>query len=277
MGPLRALWRLAVSPATFAVLCLLWCLDLGAGSLLAHGRPDLFGTMDAYPFARWLREVGARILPQSAWVYLLAALAWCMTASLLLCTVNWLWRRRRRLRSAGEVLVHLGFLLVFAGFVAGATRGERSHGVTVAVGREAPVPGMDLRLAVRAVAFVRGARGEVLDTVSTLALRDAAGGLTEGTARLNHPLIRGATVVYPRGAEEVRTPYGSFTVARYDVHRDPGVRLVLPGAALLVLGTLWSLAAYLGRGDGESGYTARGEADGAARGLPEEARLRENA
>jgi hypothetical protein len=325
---MRALWRLAVSPATFAVLCLLWCLDLGLGSLVAYRRADLFGSMDAYPFALWLREVGRGALPWSAWVHLLAALTWLMTASLLLCTVNWFWKRRRRLRGAGEVLVHLGFLLVFAGYVAGAVLGERVHGVVVAPGAETAVPGMGLRLALRELSFRRNAAGETLDTVSALTLRDAAGREVSGTARLNHPLISGATVVYPRGSKDVltgvlldtpggvvelspgrpqRLPDGSFlalraltqpdeerggvpgpavtvglleatgrllgeatlapargavfaTVAgvpigvrdlrgfslgRYDVHRDPGVRLVLAGAALLLAGTLWALAVYL--------------------------------
>ena len=131
---LSVLWRAAVHPVTFVVLCLLWCLDLGLGSLLAYERPDIFGSMDAYPFALWLREVGRRALPWSAWVYLLAALTWAMTASLALCTANWFWRRRRSLRGLGEVLVHLGFLLVFGGFVVEATLGARAHGVVVPEG-----------------------------------------------------------------------------------------------------------------------------------------------
>src|SRR5512134_1147183 len=114
---LSVLWRAAVHPVTFVVICLLWCLDLGLGSLLAYDRADIVVSMDAYPFALWLRDVGRRSLPWSAWVYLLASLTWAITASLALCTVNWFWKRRRNVKSLGEVLVHLGFLLVFTGFV----------------------------------------------------------------------------------------------------------------------------------------------------------------
>ncbi len=57
---LTGLWRLAVSPVTFVILALLWCLDLGAGSLLAYRRPDLFGSLDAYPFAVWLEQEAPR-------------------------------------------------------------------------------------------------------------------------------------------------------------------------------------------------------------------------
>lgn len=242
---MKLLWRLATSPVTFVVLCLLWCLDLGLGSLLAYQREDLFGAMDAYPFAIWLREVGRGILPWSAWVYLLAALTWLMTASLALCTANWFWKRRRRWRGLGEILVHLGFLLVFTGYVVGAALGTRVHGVTVPEGREAEVRGMGLVLGVRKIAFVRNAAGEVLDTVSELSLTGSRGGAIRGTSRLNHPLISGATVVYPRGAREVDTPSGRFVLGRYDVHHDPGVWLVLVGAVLLFAGTIWALTDYL--------------------------------
>ena len=244
MRVLQASWRVAVHPVTFVVLCLLWCLDLGLGSLLAYERPDIFGSMDAYPFALWLREVGRRALPWSAWVYLLAALTWAMTASLALCTANWFWRRRRSLRGLGEVLVHLGFLLVFGGFVVEATLGARAHGIVVPEGGSASVPGLGLTLRLEKIDLVRSPSGEVLDSVSTVSI-GRAGGWVGGTTRLNHPLIDGATVVYPRGSQEVPTRRGPLLVGRYDVHRDPGVRFVLAGAALLGAGTLWAFATYL--------------------------------
>jgi cytochrome c biogenesis factor len=246
-NPLRPLWRLAVHPVSFVVVCLLWCLDLGLGSLLAYGRPDIFGTMDAYPFALWLREVGARTLPWSAWVYLLAALTWTMTASLALCTLNWFWKRRRSLRSLGEVLVHLGFLLVFAGFVVEAVAGTRVHGVLVPEGGETPLAPLGVSLRLVRLDFTVSPRGEVLDTVSTLQVR-RAGAVAAGVSRVNHPLIAGATVVYPRGYEDRPTPFGPRRFGRYDVHRDPGVRFVLAGAALLLLGTVWAFGSYLRRG-----------------------------
>ena len=240
----RVLWRLAVKPVTFVVICLLWCLDLGFGSLLVHQRPDLFGSMDAYPFALWLLEVGRRTLPWSAWVYLLAALTWTMTASLALCTANWFWRRRRSLRGLGEVLVHLGFLLVFGGFVVEATLGTRVHGVQIPEGGQVAIQQLGITLRLERVELTRSPEGEVLDTVSTLAVGEGASRVS-GTSRLNHPLIAGATVVYPRGSREVATPRGPLVVGRYDVHRDPGVRFVLLGAALLFAGTLWAFATYL--------------------------------
>jgi hypothetical protein len=284
--------------------------------------------MDAYPFSLWLREVGRRTLPWSAWVYVLAGLTWAMTTSLALCTANWFWKRRRSLRSLGEVLVHLGFLLIFAGFVVEAAAGTRVHGVVVAAGETADVAPLGLALRLEKLELTFAPDGEVLDTVSTLTLLGGDGSSAAGTSRLNHPLISGATVVYPRGHRRVvtavnllvpggalrLTPHGSATlsdgrrlvlrgvlqpdeergglrgpaifvaladgaggqlgtatlaplsgrnraelgalpvvlgeieehrVGRYDVHHDPGVRLVLVGAALLFAGTLWAFGTYL--------------------------------
>lgn len=235
MGFGRVLWRLAVNPVTFVVICLLWCLDLGLGSLLAYQRPDIFGGMDAYPFALWLREVGRRALPWSAWVYLLAALTWAMTASLALCTANWFWRRRGRLRSLGEVLVHLGFLLIFSGFVVEAVLGTRVHGVLVGPGDEVPIPQLGLSLRLERIDFTTAASGDVLDTVSVLVVRRGAD-VAQGVSRLNHPLIAGSTVVYPRGFERViaavrlLTPGGALRLEPGDAARlADGNRLVLLG------------------------------------------------
>jgi hypothetical protein len=229
------LWRLVVNPVTFVVLCLLWCLDLGLGSLLAYQRPDIFGSMDAYPFATWLREVGRRALPWSAWVYLLAALTWAMTASLALCTVNWFRRRRGNIKGLGEVLVHLGFLLIFAGFVVEAVLGTRVHGVLVGPGDDVLIPPLGLSLHLERIDRTISPGGEVLDTVSTLVVRRGAGS-SSGTSRLNHPLIAGSTVVYPRGFQQVisavwlLTPGGTLRLEPGDAAQLPdGRRLVLQG------------------------------------------------
>ena len=235
MNLARVLWRLAVNPVTFVVICLLWCLDLGLGSLLAYQRPDIFGTMDAYPFASWLREVGRRTLPWSAWSFLLAALTWVMTVSLALCTVNWFWRRRGSLKALGEVLVHLGFLLIFAGFVIEAILGTRVHGVLVGAGDEVAIPPLGLALRLEKIELATSPAGEVLDTVSAIVVGRGAQ-RAAGIARLNHPLIAGSTVVYPRGFQQVisavrlETPGGTLRLAPGDSAQvADGRRLILYG------------------------------------------------
>jgi hypothetical protein len=330
---LAGLWRLAISPVTFVALSLLWCLDLGAGSLFAYWRADLFGTLDNYPFTVWLAQEGPRAWPASLWVHALVWLSWLMVASLLLCTGNWFLYRRKRLKGIGEVFVHLGFLLVFAGFVLGSAQGARVLGVKLPIGGSARVEALDATLTLRGLTPLIGPGGEVQGGVSDLELSSA--GLKSASAKvmINHPLIAGTTVVYPRGVqqqlegarlslqgygpielrpgrparlpgglslelagmlqpEEIRGDAkgpGVFLVARsgtgnpiatlflsdredmpaeafiagqrialagflgpplamFDIHRDPGVWLVLAGAVLITFGTLWAFGGYLREG-----------------------------
>lgn len=340
-GPLPsilvALWRLAISPITFVIISLLWCLDLGVGSLLAYWRPDLFGALDNYPFMLWLRLEGPRAWPYAIWVHLLVILSWLMVASLFLCTIHWFLFRRKRLRGVGEVLVHLGFLLVFAGYVIGSAFGARTLGVRLPLaGGSATVSAMDVGLKLQGVSPLHSRSGQVQGFKSDLALTNAVGEVTAGSVWINHPLIAGPTVVYPRGVQQqveglrillggsevelragwpvalpgghvmevtrlvqadetdgewqgpgvvmaVRAPGGEISGTAYlspqegmpneavlaghrlrladllgpqfavfDIHRDPGVRLVLVGAFLITLGSLWAFFGFFMEGSVQS-------------------------
>lgn len=191
------LWKTAVHPVTFVVLTILWCVDLAGGSIAAYfNDPRFWQKMDAYPFNLWLSQVAPRTFPLSLWVYILVILSYLMVLSLLLCTVNWFLKRRKKLKGFGEVFVHLGFLLVFAGFVLGSALGHRSS-VVLEEGQIQPVKGMGVSLKLEGFDLVLSPQGRPLDTVSDLSLfvhdRKTAG----GRVRTNHPLIKGSTVVYP--------------------------------------------------------------------------------
>jgi len=195
------LWRRSVSPVTFVILSLLWCLDLGIGSMSAYYRDSRFSVkMDAYPFKVWLNNQAPELWPHSLWVYILVGLTWLLVASLLLCTCNWLLKRRGWRRGLGEILVHLGFLMVFLGFVVGSTTGSRIQGIPVvlngtrSVGTEA-----HLSLTLDQIKTILGANGNVLDTVSQVRLFSRGEEVARGEVRLNHPLIWKSAVVYPRG------------------------------------------------------------------------------
>jgi cytochrome c biogenesis factor len=330
---LLGLWRLAISPVSFVVIALLWCLDLGIGSLLADKRPDLFGGMDAYPFKIWLELEAPRAWPASLWVHGLVVLSWLMVASLLLCTLNWFLYRRKRFRGVGEVLVHLGFLLVFAGFVIGSAFGARTLGVKLPIGGSTRIAALDVTLTLRDLKPLTGANGEVQGAVSNVELSSRNSTTSSSRVMINHPLIAGTTVVYPRGVQQqvegarialagsslmelrpgrsLPLPGGTILelggilqpeetlgnargpgilvvernragtrlttaylaqqegmpaegviagqrvalaellgpiMAVYDVHRDPGIWLVLVGAVLITVGTFWSLWGYLREG-----------------------------
>jgi len=326
-GTVELIWRTAINPSTFVVLSLLWCLDLGGGSVVAYLMdPDFSAKMDGYPFRAWLTGVAPELFPGSLWVYVLVILTCLMVASLLLCSINWLWRRRKRLRFLGEFLVHLGFLMIFSGFVIGAVWGERQQGVQVRLGGEQSVPSLGITLRLHDLQVQYGRDQSPLDTISNLSLQQGENTAGPTEVRLNHPLLHRDLVVYPRGSFEkitaiiLSTPengqinleqggrikvggsnliverllqqderfgrivgpaalvrvtgqqpvshlifryganghraninggpvllkgFATTTWGNYDIHYDPGVRIVVWGAWLLALGIIWALAGYL--------------------------------
>jgi hypothetical protein len=191
------LWAIFVHPVTFVVLSIMWCLDLAGGSIAAYfNDPQFWQKMDAYPFNLWLKQVAPRTFPVSLWLYILVVLSYLMILSLLLCTINWFWKRRKRLQGFGEVLVHLGFLLIFAGFVGGSAMGHRSS-VVLEEGQILPVKGMGISVKLQGFEVVRSSQGRPLDTISELAVFVDDRKMAEGKVRTNHPLIKGSTVIYP--------------------------------------------------------------------------------
>ena len=191
------LWRVLVSPVTFVVLTILWCLDLAGGSIAAYyNDPQFWVKMDSYPFNLWMKQVAPRIFPQSLWIYILVVLSYLMILSLVLCTINWFFRRRRKLRGIGEVLVHLGFLMIFAGFAIGSAFGVRVQ-VDIREGQTVEVPEMGISLRLDDLQVLQSPEGRPLDTLSSVRVMADGRTVSRGRIRTNHPLIRGSTVIYP--------------------------------------------------------------------------------
>ena len=191
------LWAISVHPVTFVVLSILWCVDLAGGSIAAYfNDPQFWQKMDSYPFNLWLKQVAPRTFPVSLWVYILVVLSYLMILSLLLCTVNWFVKRRKHLKGFGEVLVHLGFLLIFAGFVGGSALGYRST-VLLEEGKTVPVKGMGISVKLESFNVVQSPQGRPMDTLSDMAVFEDGRKVAEGRVRTNHPIIEGSTVIYP--------------------------------------------------------------------------------
>ncbi len=226
-----------MSPVTFVVLSILWCVDLGAGSIAAYfNDPQFWVKMDSYPFSLWMRQVAPKIFPLSLWIYVLVALSYLMIISLLMCTVNWFIRRRKRIRGLGEVLVHLGFLLVFTGFVIGSAWGVRAR-VSVSEGETVKVPGMGMSLRLDNLTVIQSPRGRPMDTHSRVSLFAGGSRVSQGSLRLNHPHIYGNTVVYPPedyGAGVIGGVLGTQTAGA--VRLVPGRTVSLGGGRVLELG-----------------------------------------
>ena len=238
------LWRTAVSPVTFVVLSILWCVDLGAGSIVAYFNDSQFWVkMDSYPFSLWMSQVAPGIFPMSLWIYVLVVLSYLMILSLLMCTVNWFIRRRRRIRGLGEVLVHLGFLLVFTGFVIGSAWGVRAR-VHISEGEKVKVPGMGMALRLDNLKVIQSPQGRPLDTHSRVSLFASGSKVSQGSLRLNHPFIYGNTVVYPP------EDYGTGVIGGVlGTQASGAVRLVLGRPVTLGRDRVLELGGVLQRGE----------------------------
>jgi cytochrome c biogenesis protein len=194
---LRLLWRVLVHPVTFVVITIMWCVDLAAGSIAAYfNDPQFWQKMDAYPFNLWMKQVAPKTFPGSLWVYILVVLSYVMVLSLLLCTINWFGKRRKYLKRYGEVLVHLGFLFIFVGFVLGSSLGTRTR-VVLETGQVVPVEEMGISLRLNGLEVVQSPGGRPMDTLSEMTVLEGNREVAAGTIRTNHPLIHGSTVIYP--------------------------------------------------------------------------------
>jgi hypothetical protein len=230
-------WNAAVSPVTFVVLSILWCVDLAVGSILAYYRdPGFWVKMDASPFNKWLKDVAPETFPASLWIYILVALSWLMVGILLLCTLNWFVRRKLRLRGWAEFMIHLGFLLIFAGFVVGNTFGSRSL-VRLEEGAEVPVPGTGVSLMLKELEIVEGPGGRTVDTRSDMILIPVEGDPQRGTVRTNHPMIRKSMVIYPPERFGSMVTGGVVGTSTSGILRlSPGGKFALTDGRSLVLG-----------------------------------------
>ena len=191
------LWAVFVHPVTFVVITILWCVDLAGGSIAAYfNDPQFWQKMDAYPFNLWMKQVAPKTFPGSLWVYILVALSYIMVISLLLCTINWFMKRRKKLKGYGEFLVHLGFLLIFAGFVLGSSMGTRAR-VVLETGQVVPVKEMGVSLRLNNLEVVQAPSGRPMDTLSSMTVFENGQEVAEGTVRTNHPILHGSRVIYP--------------------------------------------------------------------------------
>jgi cytochrome c biogenesis protein len=194
---LLSLWRVLVHPVTFVVITILWCVDLAGGSIAAYfNDPQFWQKMDSYPFNLWMKQVAPKTFPVSLWVYILVVLSFLMILSLLLCTINWFLKRRKKLKGYGEVLVHLGFLLIFAGFVGGSALGTRTK-VILEAGKIVPVEEMGISLRLNDLEVVQSPGGRPMDTLSDITVFDGDREVASGMIRTNHPILHGSTVIYP--------------------------------------------------------------------------------
>ncbi|MFA7537002.1 MAG: hypothetical protein WCY68_13025 [Desulfuromonadales bacterium] len=191
------LWRFCCSLKLAIVLASAATVTIMGGSLLLPGNPRLFGNLDALPLGEWLRSAGHQALGRTWWIYLAGLLMVLLGVNTACCFLDWLPRLRSRWRKGGEYLIHLGFVLLLAGYLWGSVAGSRSEGVRLDVGAMTAAPGLPghyLRLEELAPMLVDGRPMGIAGRVALLRGEEP---VARATVRPNHPLIYGDLVAFP--------------------------------------------------------------------------------
>jgi cytochrome c biogenesis protein len=235
------LWSFLCSLKLAIVLASAATLVIMTGSVLMPANPRLFAGMDAVPLGDWLAVAVPHAPGLTGWVPAAAVLILLLGLNTACCFLDWLLRLRSRWRKTGEYLIHLGFVLVLAGYLWGSAAGMRSEGNPVAVGGTIPVPGWAghyLRL--ESLAPRLDPRGRPLEIMADLALLRGDAPVVRKTVGANAPLLYRGLVAFPASFGYAGgVPYGVLTV-----NRDPGSGLALAGAVSLSAGVLLALFSF---------------------------------
>jgi len=112
------LWRFCCSLKLAIVLASAATVVMIGGSLLVPAYPRLFGPMDQLPLLQWWHTLGAGAPLRTWWVPAAGGLIVLLGFNTGCCFIDWLLHLRSRWRKTGEYLIHLGFVLLLAGYLA---------------------------------------------------------------------------------------------------------------------------------------------------------------
>ncbi len=239
------LWRTAGSGRIGLLLLFFLGLDLGTGFLSLRGRVTLFEPMNQVGLWPWLSSYGLANLRHTAWFMAFLVLLALLALNTLACTCQRLARLFGQRRRAGIVSrlavhgMHLGLLVILAGFLASYSLSTVSPAVTLL--EDLPVTdrasGLDLCLEELELPRYSGDRlpafaGRVIRPRARILVSNEHG---RRLAELgfNSPVrFSGRTIFLQRFAPTGR---GSMNGPHYvvvDIRRDPGVALYFSGLVL---------------------------------------------
>lgn len=250
------LWHFCCSLKLAIVLASAATVVMIGGSLLVPAYPRLFGPMDQLSLLQWWHTLGAGAPLRTWWVPAAGGLIVLLGFNTVCCFIDWLLHLRSRWRKTGEYLIHLGFVLLLAGYLWSSVAGVRSEGVRILAGQTVPVPGAHghyLRLETVAPVLVQG---RPVDVLATLELLRGDAVVARKSARTNHPLLHRSLLAIPVsfGQQVAQGPRGPLyrPYALLTLTHDPGMPLAAAGAAAMLAGVacaLFSFYAKRRRGD----------------------------
>ncbi len=195
---IKELWNFLCSLKLAIVLASLSTLIIGAGSMVMPAHPEIFGDLDRMTLTNWYAAVASQHPLLTWWLPVAGLLLISLGVNTLCCFCDWLMRLRSRWRKTGEYLIHLGFILLLAGYLWGAWAGNRTEGLRLPPGKSVPLPapeGYALRL--EDFRALTGPGGRPIDMISDLSLLRGEEVVARKTVRTNHPLLYQGLVVVP--------------------------------------------------------------------------------
>jgi hypothetical protein len=227
----RTLRDISVSLRTAVWLLLLELLLLLAGAVLMPRDPAYEG-MNGEALLGWVRGQPPAI---TWWLWASVAVLALLAANTVACGIESLrtvGRGRPLLPVLAPQIVHIGFLLMLMGHLAGAV-GARKGMVSVAEGSALSLPG-GIRVDVRALDIAISPEGYPTNWGADIAIARPGGRTTPARLGPNRPAFVEGYGVYLKTVQ----PGASGTAGLIEVTREPGAPWALAGGVLFTMGSV---------------------------------------
>lgn len=232
---------------------------IGGGLFLSvrlNGDRDYFEKIDYGILITWVAEKqSGPITPSSIAFLLIIFLTAVLFMNVLLCTVRKLYqlvKERGSWRRYLPHVMHASFMVVVTGHLISSVSGDRVRSIPVFEGRFARVMGTPYNVRVHEIDLKLSDGGYPAEFSADITLFKGTEAVSEGTVKINHPLVYGGYGVYIKnvGMDGLGRRYVLF-----DANRDDGAGVVLAGALLFTLANIVYILPHRRKkreGDGEA-------------------------
>ncbi len=250
--PAGWLWKTVGSLKLTIWLIGLLVIDLTSGYFLLLGNSTLFEPMNQIGLPAWIMTYAANDLFHSGWFLFLLLLLALLAANTLVCTATRLFRllaqpgsRARKRPALAAHVIHLGMVVILAGYLASYTLSTVYPSLTLIEGRATPVPGTTINIRMRKIKLeyyegrrLADFRNRVITPKVEIGMLDTeTGRRVTGTLSFNHPLyFQGYALFLQRFHPTRRQGMNNARYAVIDLRRDPGTRLYFLGILIFIGG-----------------------------------------
>ncbi len=239
------IWRLCSSITTGIFLLFGIFLFLLAGYFLWQGNEELLVKINDLGLKKWLFMLAINRWQTLWWFLGFLLFLFLLVINTVLCTGHRLFRLIRLIHSLPGFYnapylrlcihgMHLGFIVVLAGYTASYTLSQGTAGVVLVPGKDIPIreQGLSIKLLrVRNILYqgrIKPFRGNIIDVKALLAVKDQTGRAIRSCS-FNHALLFNGFIITIKNFSKITgRPW-----IMVDIRRDPGLYIYIPGILLL--------------------------------------------